>query len=415
MRFLIANRFLRSKYNTSFINMISKISVIGIILGVAILITVLSVMNGFEKELRTKILGFTSHVTIYPKNNSQFDHEKLYSKLVENKDVAGHSPYIQREVMITSSTGTVNAYFRAVMPNSEKDVSIVDNNIILGNFNDLSIAESNIIIGQGIAANLSVGIYDNIELLTQLNFGPDNKYYQFRKNYKVVGIYDVGLFEYNNAYVFINLNEFIKDLEKNNKRGASLDAISIKLNDPLKAYNFSYDFNLNSDDYFSQDWSHSHRALFSAINNEKRVMFIILMLIVMIAAFNIISSLLMLVINKQKDIAILMTLGATKSTIITIFILQGLFLGLLGTVFGVILGIILSSNIDIIVTSIESIFNLSLMPAEIYHLTKIPSIIDYDDLFLIGIFTFIITLSATIYPAIKAAGILPHKVFRGGN
>ena len=135
----------------------------------------------------------------------------------------------------------------------------------------------------------------------------------------------------------------------------------------------------------------------------------------MIAAFNIISSLLMLVINKQKDIAILMTLGATKSMIITIFILQGLFLGLLGTVFGVILGIILASNIDIIVTTIESIFNLSLMPAEIYHLTKIPSIIDYDDLFLIGIFTFIITLSATIYPAIKAAGILPHKVFRGGN
>lgn len=415
MRFLIANRFLRSKYNTSFINMISKISVIGIILGVAILITVLSVMNGFEKELRTKILGFTSHVTIYPKNNSQLDHEKLYSKLVENKDVAGHSPYIQREVMITSSTGTVNAYFRAVVPNLEQDVSIVDNNIILGDFNDLSIAESNIIIGQGIATNLSVGIDDNIELLTQLNFGPDNKYYQFRKNYKVVGIYDVGLFEYNNAYVFTNLNEFIKDLEKNNKRGASLDAISIKLNDPLKAYNFSYDFNLNSDDYFSQDWSHSHRALFSAINNEKRVMFIILMLIVMIAAFNIISSLLMLVINKQKDIAILMTLGATKSMIITIFILQGLFLGLLGTVFGVILGIILASNIDIIVTTIESIFNLSLMPAEIYHLTKIPSIIDYDDLFLIGIFTFIITLSATIYPAIKAAGILPHKVFRGGN
>ena len=415
MQLLMAYKFLKSKHNTGFINIISKISILGIILGVGILITVLSVMNGFEKELRQKILGFTSHVTIYPRNNSFVDYSNLFEQLKVNKDVIGYSPYVQKEILISSNTSTTNAYFRAIDPKLEQSVGIVNESIIFGSFNNLDISKNNIVLGNGVANKLLVRIGDEVEILTQFTSSESKKPFQFKNKYIVSGIFDVGLYEYNNAYVFIDLNNFFKILEQNNKRNIFVDAVSVKLHDALIANEFSLNFNNTNNKFFSQDWTKTHTSLFSAINNEKRVMFIILMLIVAVAAFNIISSLLMLVINKQKDIAILMTLGATKMNIIKIFVLQGLFLGLLGTIFGIIFGLLLSVNIDAIITTIESVFNLNLMPAEIYHLEKIPSIINYNDVIWIGLFTFILTLLSTIYPAIKAAEIRPAAVFRGEN
>ena len=415
MQLLLAYRFLKSKHNTGFINIISKISILGIILGVGILITVLSVMNGFEKELRHKILGFTSHVTIFPRNNSFVDYSVLFEQLKVNKNVIGYSPYIQKEILISSVTSTTNAYFRAIDPKLEQSVGIVDESIIFGNFNNLNVSKNNIVLGSGVANKLLVRIGDEVEILTQFASSKSKKPFQFKNKYIVSGIFDVGLYEYNNAYVFIDLDNFFNTLKQNNKNNIFIDAVSIKLYDALVANKFSLDFNNTNNKFFSQDWTKTHTSLFSAINNEKRVMFIILMLIVAVAAFNIISSLLMLVINKQKDIAILMTLGATKANIIKIFILQGLFLGILGTILGIIFGLLLSVNIDTIVTTIESVFNLNLMPAEIYHLEKIPSIINYDDVIWIGLFTFVLTLLSTIYPAIKAAEIRPASVFRGEN
>ena len=164
-----------------------------------------------------------------------------------------------------------------------------------------------------------------------------------------------------------------------------------------------------------QDWTQTHVSLFTAIHNEKRVMFIILTLIIAVAAFNIISSLLMLVVNKEKDIAILMTLGAYKSTVISIFIIQGLLLGITGIIFGVILGLLLSHNIDIIIRSIEGFFQINLLPAEIYHLSQVPSIIQYSDILWISGIAFLLSLISTIYPALKASNILPCKVFRTSN
>ena len=415
MQLLLAYRFLKSKHNTGFINIISKISILGIILGVGILITVLSVMNGFEKELRHKILGFTSHVTIYPRNNSFVDYSVLFEQLKVNKNIIGYSPYIQKEILISSVTSTTNAYFRAIDPKLEQSVGIIDESVIFGSFNNLSFSKNNIVLGNGVANKLLVRIGDEVEILTQFASSKSKKPFQFKNKYIVSGIFDVGLYEYNNAYVFIDLDNFFNTLKQNNKNNIFIDAVSIKLYDALVANKFSLDFNNTNNKFFSQDWTKTHTSLFSAINNEKRVMFIILMLIVTVAAFNIISSLLMLVINKKKDIAILMTLGATKTNIIKIFILQGLFLGILGTILGIIFGLLLSVNIDTIVTTIESVFNLNLMPAEIYHLEKIPSIINYNDVIWIGLFTFVLTLLSTIYPAIKAAEIRPASVFRGEN
>jgi lipoprotein-releasing system permease protein len=238
---------------------------------------------------------------------------------------------------------------------------------------------------------------------------------QFKENYRVAGIFDVGIYEYNNVYAFINIDDFLTSLEANNKRDIYIKTIRIKLPDPLKSKLFTYKFNREIDGYYTQDWSYTHESLFSAINNEKRVMFIILMLIIAIAAFNIVSSLLMLVTNKQKEIAILVTLGATRFDIITIFLLQGLFLGSIGIFFGVLLGFLLANNIDVIISSIEIFFKINLMPAEIYHLNKIPSLINHDDIIFIVIYTFLLTLVSAIYPAIKASRIKPAKIFRGNN
>ena len=414
MRLLLAYRFLRSKNNSSFINIISKISVLGIILGISILITVISVMNGFERELKDKVLGFTSHVTAYS-NHGDNSNYTIFDNFIKSGEISGYSPYIEKQVLLTSKSATAHSLMRAVNPMLEKNVGYIHDNIITGKYDDLSNIKQSIIIGLGVANTLNINVGDEINLFTQFKHSSTNKMVQFKENYRVAGIFDVGIYEYNNVYAFININDFLTSLEVNNKRDIYINTIRIKLPDPLKSKLFTDKFNREIDGYYSQDWSYTHESLFSAINNEKRVMFIILMLIVAIAAFNIVSSLLMLVTNKQKEIAILVTLGATRFDVITIFLLQGLFLGSIGIFFGVLLGFLLANNIDAIISSIEIFFKINLMPAEIYHLNKIPSLINHDDIIFIVIYTFLLTLVSAIYPAIKASKIKPAKIFRGNN
>ncbi|MBT3549350.1 MAG: FtsX-like permease family protein [Gammaproteobacteria bacterium] len=415
MRLLLAYRFLRSKHNSSFINIISKISVLGIILGISILITVISVMNGFEHELKEKVLGFTSHVTAFKSQDNSSNSLEEFENLKLKKHILGYSPYIEKEILLSSESGTANAFFRAVNPMLEKDVGMIHKNMIFGSYTQLNDDKNNILIGSGIASKLAVNVGDVIEVYAYFKSNNSTKLFPFKENYFVVGVFDAGIYEYNNAYTFINLNSFLNNLKNNNKNHITFDSIRIRLQNPLNAFSFATIFNKNQDKYYAQDWSYTHQALFTAISNEKRVMFIILMLIVAIAAFNIISSLLMLVMSKEKEISILLVLGAKQRDIILIFLYQGLILGMIGIVFGVVFGILLSSNIDAVILFIESLFNINLMPVEIYHLSKIPSIIDYNNILFIIIYTFILTLISAIYPALKASGINPATIFRGNN
>tara|TARA_B100001750_G_C15503426_1_gene598744 strand:+ start:1063 stop:2313 length:1251 start_codon:yes stop_codon:yes gene_type:complete len=416
MQLLTAYRFLTSEKNTGFISIISKISILGIILGVAVLITVMSVMNGFEKELRSKILGFTSHATIYTKKDIFDNKDMVFKKLEGVNEIIGYSPYIQKEGLLSSKHSTKTIFLRAVNPSMEKTVSDIHENMVVGEFNDFKKIKNSVIIGTGVAQKLFVSIGDEVELLTQIKLkNRNNKLYPFKKKYIVSGIYDIGLYEYNNAFVFIKLNNFTSEIQDLHGENQQIDAIRLKLKDPLKSYKFSLNFEKENKNLIVQDWTQTHVSFFNAINNEKKIMFVILILIIVVAAFNITSSLLMLVISKQKDIAILMTLGANKSIITNIFILQGLLLGLIGTTFGIIFGLLLSYNIDTIFTIIETIFGLNLLPADIYHLSKVPSIIDYNDVLTIGAASFILSVLSTIYPATKAASILPCKVLRNNS
>ena len=388
MNLLVAYRFLFSKYNLSFISIISKISIIGLMLGVGILITVLSVMNGFEKELREKILGFTSHVNVYPHNQHTIEELKLI--LDTNENIASYSVINRNEELISSDS--VNNY-PIIMHNVNSKNEILTSNISeMMQAGDFSLKKStDIVIGNVLANNLKVNIGDQIIITNYKGIYKSNKYI-------VSGIFDSGINEYNQRFIYgsnlnlYNTNEF--------------SYIKLKLNDPLQASFVSRQL-FNSNSLITSNWTETHNALFQAINNEKRVMFIILALIIAIASFNIVSSLTLLVMNKQKDIAILTSLGINKKTIESIFLIQGFIIGVAGITLGVLLGLILSININAIVLFIESLFNVALISPDIYHLDKVPYIIIVSDIYKIVIIAFLMVLVSSIYPARKASKLMP--------
>ena len=407
MRFLLAYRFLKSKDNSGFINTISKISVIGIILGLTVLITVISVMNGFEQQLKDKVLGFTSHITVYGNNLNTNENTNYFNQLVLNGHIDSYSMYFEDQALIISDEGTSTAMIRAVNPQLESNVNIIDDNIISGSYNDLSKRKS-IVLGNGIARNLNVRVGDYVRVVMKFNLN-EGKLKETEDNYIVSAIYDVGLYEYNHSYAFINYNNIVTN------DNISINKVRLKLHKPLDARTFSSNFNKSSSNMYAQDWIESHSALFTAINNEKRIMFLILILIVAIASFNIVSSLLMLVKNKEKEIAVLKTLGATDFYVTSIFLLQGLFLGLLGIIFGSIFGVLLANNINIVIDFIEHLFNISLLPPEIYHLSEIPAIVKISDIKFVTFFSMLIIIFSSLYPARKAASVRPADSLRGIN
>jgi len=383
MNLLVAYRFLFSKYNLSFISIISKISIIGLMLGVGILITVLSVMNGFEKELREKILGFTSHVNVYPHNQHTIEELKLI--LDTNKNIASYSVINRNEELISSDS--VNNY-PIIMHNVNSKNELLTSNISeMMQAGDFSLKKpTDIVIGNVLANNLKVSIGDQIIITNYKGIYKSNKYI-------VSGIFDSGINEYNQRFIYgSNLNLFNTN---------EFSYIKLKLNDPLQASFVSSQL-FNSNSLITSNWTETHNALFQAINNEKRVMFIILALIIAIASFNIVSSLTLLVMNKQKDIAILISLGINKRTIGSIFLIQGFIIGLVGISLGVLLGLTLSININSIVLFAESLFSVALISPDVYHLNKVPYIILISDIYKIISMAFIMVLLSSIYPAQKA-------------
>lgn len=390
MNFLIAYRLLFSKYNLSFISIISKVSIFGLMLGVGILITVLSVMNGFEKELRDKILSFTSHINIYPDN--EFGAEKIKQIIDSYENVKGYSVVHRNEILLSSKNVTnIPVVIHNVNETLESKTSEIPKMLIDGDF-DLS-NSNNLVIGSVLANDLNVTIGDKLLV-------SDYKDIYVDKSFKVIGIFDSGIHEYNQRFV-VGSDYALKDV-------SNFSYIKVNLLNPLDAIKVSRDL-FNDYSIVSSNWTETHNALFQAIGNEKRVMFIILMLIIAIAAFNIISSLSLLVLNKQKDIAILISLGFSKFTIQSIFFIQGLIIGLIGISLGVMLGIALSLNIHDIVLFLESLFNVSLIAPDIYHIDVVPSIIFLSDIYNIIFISFAMILLSAIYPAKKAANIIPSQ------
>lgn len=389
MNFSVAYRFLFSKYNLSFISIISKVSIIGIMLGVSILITVLSVMNGFEKELREKILGFTSHINVYINSDSNIDYMKIIKD--DSRIISQSVVYNHEQLVSSNKSHNYPVLIQSIQPKMEASTSEINNMIISGSFDMINI--NDVVIGISLAEKLGVFIGDNIVLSVNSDIYKQN-------TFSISGIFDSGLYEYNQRLIFANA--------KNIKDDSNISFIKLRLNNPLEAAAVSKDL-FNIYNIITSNWTETHNALFQAINNEKRVMFVILMLIIAIASFNIISSLSLLVLNKQKDIGTLVALGVSRNCILSIFLIQGLIMGLVGIILGVILGVLLSTNINEIVLFFEALFGINLINPDVYNLSEVPYIINDKDIYKISAISFLLVVISSLYPALKASNLLPAK------
>ncbi len=405
----IGLRYTRAKRRNHFISFISLSSVLGIALGVTVLITVLSVMNGFEKDLRERILGMASHATISGANEGLADWRSAERVARENPRVIGAAPYVNAQVMLSFGDTVSGALLRGVLPEEEPEVSDVADKMRSGHLSDLKPGGFGIVLGQELAFALGVRVGDKVTVVTpQASVTPAGILPRF-KRFTVTGVFNVGMQEYDRNLAFVHLWDAAKLMRMDGR----VSGVRLKLDDMFQAPLVVREIarQMGGALYIS-DWTRQHVNFFRAIRMEKRVMFIILLLIVAVAAFNVVSTLVMVVTDKQGDIAILRTLGMTPLNVMGVFIVQGAVIGLVGTLLGVMGGIALALNVNSIVTMIERKFGIQFLPGDVYYLTELSGDLHWDDVVHIGVAAFLLTLVATLYPARRAASIQPAQALR---
>lgn len=402
-------RYTRAKRRNHFISFISLISILGITLGVTALITVLSVMNGFEKELRERILGMASHASISG-YDGQLDNWRILAGMADqHPEVLGAAPYVQGEGMLTLGSQVSGVMVRGILPSEEPKVSDVGEKMNQGELSDLHAGEFGIILGKDLARGLGVLTGDKVTLVApQPNVTPAGILPRL-KRFTVVGIFEVGMYEYDSTMALVHM----QDAAKLFRLGQQVSGVRLKLSDMFKAQKVSGE--LVEDlpgGYFVTDWTRQHANFFRAIKIEKTVMFVILLLIVAVAAFNIISTMMMVVTDKEADIAILRTLGTSPAGIMAIFMVQGTFIGILGTCLGTVGGMILALNIDTIVPTLEGILGFKFLAPDVYYISDLPSDMRGSDVLKIASMSFFLSLVATLYPAWSAARVQPAEALR---
>ena len=382
---------------------------LGIALGVTALITVLSVMNGFEKELRDRILGMASHATVTTFSGKLPDWEGLSGTLADQERIVAMAPYVRGESMLSIGNRVSGALLRGVLPEMEGEVSDVVSHINGGDLGLLEAGKYGIILGSELAIALGAGIGDAITVVSpQVTIGPTGILPRLRR-FTVTGIFEVGMYEYDRGVALVHL----KDAAKLFRLDDNVSGLRLKLDDifaaPRIARTLSYQL---SGDYRVEDWTRQHANFFRAVKTEKRVMFIILTLIVAVAAFNIVSTLVMVVTDKRADIAILRTLGASPGSIMIIFIIQGIVIGAMGTAMGVLGGVGLALNVETIVPAIEGFFNVEFLAADVYYISDVPSELHWNDVWIMAMVSLGLSLLATLYPAWRAARTHPAEALR---
>jgi lipoprotein-releasing system permease protein len=405
----IGLRYTRAKRRNHFISFISLISILGIGLGVAALITVLSVMNGFEQELRTRILGMASHASISGDRAPLVDWKHVARLASQNLQVTGVAPYVRGEVMLTQGSKVSGAVARGILPEDEPAVSTVGEHMRAGRLADLQAGEYRIILGSELAYSLGARLGDDITMVTpQANYSPAGVLPRLRR-FKVVGIFEVGMYEYDRGVALVHM----ADAARLFKLDDAVSGVRLKLEDLFQAPRVSRELAEQlGGGVRVEDWTRQHANFFRAVQTEKRVMFVILTLIVAVAAFNIVSTLVMVVTDKQADIAILRTLGATPAVILRIFMIQGAMIGVLGTLLGVAGGVALALNVETLVPRIEKAFGIQFMPADVYYISDLPSRLNWNDVWHIGMVAFLLSFLATWYPAWRASRTQPAEALR---
>jgi lipoprotein-releasing system permease protein len=405
----IGLRYTRAKRRTQFVSFITLTSVLGIALGVIALITVLSVMNGFEAEMRERMLGMTAHTTISGPGGQLNDWQVLAGQVEKFPHVEGVAPFTHGQVMLNADRQVSGTLLQGVLPEREPQVSEVASKMRMGKLEDLKAGEFGIVLGVELARYLGVSVGDKVTVITpQLNSTPAGIMPRL-KRFTVVGIFEVGMFEYDRNMAMIHIDDAAKLFQMD----GAVSGLRLKLDDVFNAQSVGQVIADALDpSYRVSDWTQAHSNLFRAVQTEKRAMAIILLLIVAVAAFNIVSTLVMVVTDKRGDIAILKTQGLSNWSVMGIFIVLGCVIGSFGTLIGTGAGVALALNVETIVPWIEHALGVKFMAADVYYISEVPSKLIWSDVYWIAGMAFLLSLLATLYPAWQASRVNPAEVLR---
>ena len=407
--FLIGLRYTRAKRRNHFISFISLMSMAGIALGVAALIVVLSVMNGFQQVLRARILGVVSHVQVFGADGRLGHWQETAAAAARNPRVIAAAPFVSAQGMLTFGQAVRGAVVRGILPRDEEKVAQFGHHMRVGSHDALKPGRFGIVLGVDLARALGVLPGDKVTLIAPQGLVTPAGVIPRLKQFTVVGIFDVGYIEADAGLALINL----QDAQRLYQMGQTVTGVRLKLDDLFAAPQVARELNERlGPNIYASDWTQSHANFFRAVEIEKRVMFIILLLIVAVAAFNVVSALVMLVTDKQADIAILRTFGAPPGSIMQIFMVQGAVIGVIGTLVGVVGGVLLALNVSTVVPAIEHAFNVHFLSKNIYLIPELPSDVHVRDVVIIALVSLVLSFVATLYPSWRASRVNPAEALR---
>jgi lipoprotein-releasing system permease protein len=398
----------RAGRRNGFISFISGLSVAGIALGVAALIVVLSVMNGFQKEVRDRMLSVLSHIEVVATERPMLDWQSVVDQARRNPLVVAGAPYVAGQAMLTRDDSVRGVLVRGIDPALEPRVSDLGAQIVQGRLDALTPGEFGIVIGRVLSRQLGAELGDRIALIApQGTVTPAGVVPRVRQ-FTVVAVFESGHYEYDSTLVLTALEDAGKLFRVDGVTG-----VRLRTSDMQQAPRVAGELMRSLDPgLYARDWSRENRNWFAAVQIEKRMMFIILTLIVAVAAFNLVSMLVMTVTDKRSDIAILRTLGAAPRSVMAIFVVQGALVGLLGTLLGVSLGTLLALNVGGVVAGVERLFGFQVLPAGVYFINYLPSDLHWSDVLSIGLTSCVLAFAATIYPSLRAARVRPAEALR---
>jgi lipoprotein-releasing system permease protein len=405
---MVGLRYTRAKRRNRFISFISLISMVGIALGVAVLIVVLSVMNGFQTEVRTRILGVASHLVLTGPGNSLADWQSVARMATEHPRVLAAAPFVQAQAMLTADGIARGAIVRGVLPQAEDKVADFSQHMVAGRIDALEPGAFGIVLGADLARALRVLPGDKLALIAPQGIVTPAGVVPRVKQFTLVGTFDVGFNEADAGLALVHLEDAQRLYQLDNR----VSGVRLKLHDLFEARRVGRELVERDPQLFGYDWTNSNPNLFRAVQIEKRMMFIILTLIIAVATFNVVSTLVMLVTDKQADIAILRTLGAAPRSIMQVFMVQGSIIGVLGTVLGVVGGVILAINVEPVVGAIEKAFGVRFMDPSVYLIPYLPSEVQSRDVVSIALISLVLAFLATIYPSWRASKVNPAEALR---
>jgi lipoprotein-releasing system permease protein len=403
----IGLRYLRAKRRNGFISFISLASILGIALGVMALITTLAVMSGFQREIRDRMLQMAAHATVSGYGEPLTDWPHAVAVATRDKRVAGAAPYIETQGLLRSARNQP-AIIRGVLPEEEGKVSVLAQKMVVGKLDSLQPGAFNIVLGRELALWLGVNVGDSVVLTTDLQATPMGAMPQF-KRFKVSGLFEAGYNEFDKGLAVVHL----QDAQRLMRMGNGVTGVRLRLYDMDKAFDVARELAMQLPGPYSvSDWTRENANMFRALKMEKTVMAILLSLLIAMGAFNLVSSQVMLVTDKQADIAILRTLGLTPNGVMQVFMVQGTLIGIIGTVLGVVGGIALTLNLDHILNGLERVLGVQLLPEDVYYITGLPTELNADDVTIIALVALGMAFVATLYPAWRAARTAPAEALR---